>query len=631
VPIEPLAGRVPAECFYVRFGSFTNFLWFQDTLGKWRYDLQNLVALRGLNVDVQRRIEESLVMKMSALARLLGETTVADVAIIGTDLAFVEGGAYGLLYHARNNVMLTAEFTRQRQERLQQDDGATEQKVTIADREVSLLTSPDGSARSYYAADGDFHFVTRSETLMRRFLETGSGEGALGATQEFRYARSLMPLDREDTVFVYASDAFLKNLVCPAYRIETVRRMQATADVELVEMALLASAAEGKPGETIEQLVAGGFLPADFGPRPDGSRAVLENGEVYDSLRGRRGALVPAADVAVPAVSPSEAEDYRQFAAFYDRRWKRLDPMLVGVKREALEHGRERVVIDARIAPFNKENYARLRKELGPAESTRLTPLIDDGIAFEAVLADQRVFGGLQKINPPSAEWVDYGLWRGFRDWFVGYLGKTGELGVLSPWNARIEGPPDERGYASSPGGMWRRDYGQFTLFSLQPDVLAMVAPQLEFEEAERPAQIRLRVEDVTRAVIYDKLNDFAYARTRETCLGNVRLMHDLGQQFHVPGEECKNAAELLLDGELVCPLGGEYVFEPVAGAPGRWTATALAESPSGGPLTARAPEGFVAPPLNWFRGLEAELTATPEALSIHAEVVMKEEAGSTQ
>jgi hypothetical protein len=631
VQIEPLATRVPAECFYVRFGSFSNFLWFQDTLGKWRYDLQNLVALRGLNFEVQRRIEESLVMEMSVLARLLGETAVADVAIIGTDLAFQEGGAYGLLYHARNNLMLTAEFTRQRQERLQQGDGATDQKVTIGDREVSFLSSPDGSARSYYVADGDFHFVTRSKTLMKRFLETGSGEGSLGASKEFRYARSVMPLDRSDTVFVYVSDAFLENLVSPTYRIETVRRMQAMADVELVELALLASAAEGKPGDTIEQLVAGGFLPSDFGARPDGSRAVLENGEVHDSVRGRRGAFLPAPDVDVQAVSPSEADDYAQFGEFYHRRWRRLDPILVGVKRHELEHNRERVVIDARITPFDKENYARLREELGPAEPTRLAPLTDDGVAFEAVLAKQRIFGGLREIHPPSADWIDYGLWRGIRDWFVGYLGTTGEPGVLSPLNARIEGPVDERGYASAPGGMWRRDYDQFTLFSLQPDVLAMVAPQLRFDQAERPAQIRFRIEDVTRAVIYPRLNDFAYARTRETCLGNLRLMHDLGQQLHVPGEDCKNAAELLLGGELICPLGGEYAFQPIPGGPGQWTATAVDESSPGGMLTAKAPEGFVAPPLNWFRGLEAELTATPEALSIHAEVVMEEAVGSTQ
>ena len=39
--IEPIARHVPAEFFYIRFGSFDNFLWFQDRLDTWGGDLQN--------------------------------------------------------------------------------------------------------------------------------------------------------------------------------------------------------------------------------------------------------------------------------------------------------------------------------------------------------------------------------------------------------------------------------------------------------------------------------------------------------------------------------------------------------------------------------------------------------------
>ena len=61
---------------------------------------------------------------------------------------------------------------------------------------------------------------------------------------------------------------------------------------------------------------------------------------------------------------------------------------------------------------------------------------------------------------------------------------------------------------------------------------------------------------------------------------------------------------------------------------PGSWTSTVLGENPNGGLLTAQAPEGFVAPPLSWFRGLDADLTATPDALLVHAELVMQMPAG---
>ena len=92
--------RVPAECFYVRFGSFANFLWLQDTLAKWGGDAQNLIALRGLDRGMSRHIEKELVLKQTVLSRMLGDTVIADVAIIGTDTFFREGACYGILFHA---------------------------------------------------------------------------------------------------------------------------------------------------------------------------------------------------------------------------------------------------------------------------------------------------------------------------------------------------------------------------------------------------------------------------------------------------------------------------------------------------------------------------------------------------
>ena len=100
--------------------------------------------------------------------------------------------------------------------------------------------------------------------------------------------------------------------------------------------------------------------------------------------------------------------------------------------------------------------------------------------------------------------------------------------------------------------------------------------------------------------------------------------MHQLDQQLHVPPEHSKEAAELLLDAILICPLGGKYEYHEIPGGTGFWTSTALVDQPAGSLLSTEAPEGFVAPPLNWFRGLKADVLVTPEALSLHAELVMQ-------
>ena len=63
----------------------------------------------------------------------------------------------------------------------------------------------------------------------------------------------------------------------------------------------------------------------------------------------------------------------------------------------------------------------------------------------------------------------------------MGYVGTTGELGMLSVLNIGIPPQSDAAGYAGSPLGGWRRQFGHFTVFSFQRDVLDEVVPQLRF------------------------------------------------------------------------------------------------------------------------------------------------------
>lgn len=624
VEIEPLAQRVPAECLYVRFGSFANFLWFQDTLARWGGDFQNLVATRGLDPGVRQRFETQLAVETTVLARLLGDTLVADVAIIGTDLFIKDGGAYGLLFQAKSSPLLGADFKRQRQERLKRLKGLTEKTVELAGHKVSFLSSPDGRVRSYYVADGEYHFITASKGLARRFLETRSGQESLGASREFRYARSIMPLSRKDTVFVYLSGQFFRNLTSPGYRVELARRVEALADIEMVQMALWAAAAEGKPGQTIQQLVQGGFLPRGFGPRADGSRTVIADGQVRDSLRGPRGAFTPIPDVDVTRVSQAEAEAFQRFADFYRSNWERLDPVLLGIRRQPRPDHRERVVLELRMAPLARRNFERLSRIVGAPQSKRLAAIPDDSIAFELVLAEQRLFGGLQFVGP-SMEIVQGRLLPlgRLRDLVVGYIGTTGDLGWLGLlWPRRKAGLADPDPEAQ-PAKLWSRDFDRFRVFSFQREVLERVVPQLRYEDAVRPAQFRLRAVDLSSARLTPFLNLWGYWRTRQTSMGNLRLLHQLGQQFHIPGEAAKAAAEQLLDARLICPLRGEYVYRPAQAGGGSWTSTALQAGATPGPAWS-VPEGYQAPPLDWFRGLDMDVRVEPGTLVVHAEIDMQ-------
>ncbi len=625
VSIEPIAERVPAECLYVRYGSFGNFLWFQDTLAQWGGDVQNLVALRGLDDDARGRIERRLVLSTSPLSRLLGDAVIADVAFVATDLRIADGTAFGLLFQARNNALLTANLVQQRAERLQAGDGVVEQKLTIDGRPVSLLVSADGGVRSYYAADEGFHFVTTSETLVRRFLETGKATRSLGRSDDFRLARSMLPLERQDAVFIYLSDAFLRELSSLRYRIESARRDAALADMEIVQLAVLAAAAEGKPAGSVEELIEGGFLPSGFGARADGSRAVFDKGVVYDSLRGHRGALKPAVDVETSIATRAEVEAYGRLSQSLTDRLGRLPPVCLAVHRSQAGKGRQRIAVDLRLAPLSNRLFERLAEVVGPPEGRRLAPVPGDLVAFEAVLPQQRLFGGLADLRPPSPSIA--GLILGatsLREMAVGYMGWVGQPGPLALADRLINAPPDPAGFSRGRLGLWRRQYGEFVLYSFQPEVLQKVPPLLKYADTEREAQFWGRIEDVSQSRAAPMINRLGYARTYQTAAGNLRLLNQLETQLHVPGAHAREAAELILDARLVCPLGGEYEYRTTPEDAGYWISTAMEKLPPPGPFGAGAPAQFVAPPLRWFRGLEIESAVLRDRAAARLEVEME-------
>ena len=508
VPVEALSTRVPAECLYVRFGSFTNFLWFQDLLARWGGDLRNLVDLRGLDYGMSQRMQQQLVLKQGVLSRLFGEAAVADAAIVGLDSFLAEGGAIGILFQARTG-LLANDIASQRQEALKNVPGASEQKITLAGREASFLSTPDGAVHSYYVSDGDFHLVTTSAALARLFLEVAQakGAGSLAQSSDFRAARVNMPLAHNDTIFVYLSDAFFRNQTTPLYRLEMERRLRAVADIEAVQMARLTAATEGQPAGTIAELIAGGFLPSDFGPRADGSQTVMQNGVVYDSLRGHRGLFVPIPDVPVQAVTAAEADRYTHFAQTFQEQIGRVEPLMAGLRREVLDGGkREHMTVDAQLSPLDRKHYDYFMDRLGPPDKNRVAPVPGDALEFDAVLTRQRLFGGLRDVVPPpeamqgaiiTSDGVPP-LGR-LRDLLIGYLGFAGEKpGLLGFFDRRMP-PPDAGGLSHSALDLWRQQAGPLTVYSFQPDVLAAVVPQLRMEEAPRAAQIRLRRRPVAR------------------------------------------------------------------------------------------------------------------------------------
>jgi len=631
VAVEPIALHVPAEAFYLRFGNFSNYLWFRHLNRKWQGDLGNMIVRRGIERAATERIEQQLSLKESALAKFLGPQVIEDVAFIGLDPYLNQGAAFGILFQAKSNPLLAQDLVGQRRLALKKFPDAAETTVRIAERDVSLIATPGGEVRSYYIQDGDFHLVATSRRLVQRFLLAGQGEQPLAASAGFLGMRKRLPVERSDAVFAYVSPEFFRELTSPAIWIESQRRARSAREAKILQLARLQAAAEGVAAVTRDELIAADFLAEGFGARADGS-ALVEHVEAsaVDSVRGQPGLYLPVSEVEVIAVTAQEAAAYRAFTERFRQEVGQTPPVAVAIQRTPLADGTgETMAIDVLVTPLDDVKLGRLPDALGEPSDQRLAPVEGDLIHAEFVL------DAVLPIGPAEP----HHLFLGVRDFRAPLVVERGRLVAGAPpaelvrmyvgtWpkpgivrlflgEAPAEGPEP----APGPRETWQAKRDDFLLISFKPQVVEEVLPQLRMQPAAQPAQAWIDVADLVGAELSRAVNALGYMRSRETSVAACRLMNTLANQLHVPRESCREVAERLMDGRFVCPLGGEYgLFEVPENLP-VWTSSAL--GPENRFLLTEPPADFELPLLSWFKGLRAEARLVEDEISAHVEIDM--------
>ena len=643
--IEPIARCVPQECFYLRFGTWQNQLWMKRLIEEFGGDLGRMVSLRGYQSTVQSKFLNQLAIQSSEFDALFGGNLISDVAVIGTDMYFNDGGAVGVLLHAKNTKLLKQNLTRKREKFEGEEKGLKIEvdDVEVMGRKVQYLRSADNRYRSFYIVDGDDHLMCTSLEIVKRFIEASEGKGQLINHPEFRYARDQMPLDREDTVFLFMSSDFFENLLGPQYQIELARRNRTIADIQLIQLASMAAANEGTDPTNVGNMITHGFLPQQFGTRPDRSQLNRKGKVWHDSIRGRRGFFTPIPDVKITGVTDNEAIWYSERRRHFSQSMAQMDPMFVAIKRYEQDNEKndendkadnkkqpksektiERVVFDARIALFGQEKYAWLMSMLGPPLTRKVEKSPRDAIHFEASLQSglvgakvppHQLFGALQDdplIQPDLRPTSFFRMLDVFRS-APGYVGSWPNAGYID-WMPRLGGSPDALGYTYSKMlRLWRLQWNGFSVLSFDQRRLEELKPHLRIVENDRPTHLQLDVGDLAHSNLRGWANMQNYKRSWQTSVANTRLLNMLTQQFRVPSATARESAENLLDVKLVCSLGGEYQLRETGAGRLVWNSTAW---PNFSAPT--LPPDYTAPLLKWFRGLTLQVAKTDSQFLVH-------------
>ncbi|MDZ4847721.1 MAG: hypothetical protein SGI77_00365 [Pirellulaceae bacterium] len=659
--IESIATRVPPECFYLRFGKFSNSLWFQELTKGQGDGLAQMVMKRGLDYQANQRLERMLNTKSTVLAKLFGDHLISDMAIIGTDLFVQEGPAIGMLFEASNLELLRSNLVSEREATANRlaSEGVRIEALTIDNHEVTLLASNDQRIRSFMVVHDKYILITTSRYLVRRFLAVGHDQNALSAQPVFRFMRSVMPIRNNYDVFAFFSPEFFRNLVSPQYQIELRRRLHAIANLQLADMATLAAKSEGVRSDSLEDLMKARMLPPWFLENGDNSQPLRSSNGWMDSLRGGRGSFIPIPDIELNDCSPEEAKRYAAQADFYAKSWPQTDPLVIGVRRFEDQERKdvERITLEAYVAPFRKEKYGWLSLFLAPPVHSQIQLPPDDIFSIQAHLSGQSLlsrvpmpdhfmFMGVKDMTPPppddSSRLLD--TLRTLQE-TPAYIGAWPLPGYLDRLPFGLGGgPPDAFGFSRLLIGAWRWTAGGFSVLSFDRSILENCMLHLRAIPADDPSQVRMRISDLENSKVSSWVNTYWYRRALEASRGNALLMDTIQSQFKVPADQAKVVAERFLDGKLACPLGGEYQ-RTGSGRPNDASASSSEQiwyssawpnanrrqpqvgsnAPEMGlamnPSQAFPPADYRAPWLGWFRGARVHLTQLPQQLILLGDI----------
>ena len=263
-----------------------------------------------------------------------------------------------------------------------------------------------------------------------------------------------------------------------------------------------------------------------------------------DSLRGFRGAMVPIPDMTVDTITQSEAARHAEFERDIQNDVGRIVPITLALKRQpsAANPQWDRITADVRIAPYSQTRLASLARMLGPSASVRVAPIAGDVASIEFIVdalgQPVHLFGGLRDFRTPLV--VRQGEVQAdapTSEFIRAYVGGFPRPHLLDRFLGGPTGPFDNDGIARNNRlfDLWLRRADDFFLFSFKRDVLLEVGPQLAMVEAERPAQIRLHIDDLSDKQVATAVSGIGYMQARATSASGARFMNSLVAQLHVP------------------------------------------------------------------------------------------------
>ena len=403
------AKLVPADQYYLQFQSMKAADQLIDLSKEWGESVFRMFQVSARDHHLSQKYEDQLCIQRSALSKLFGDQVIDELVLTGSDFFIAEGTDLSVIFRLKRPDVFRSAAEVWLAETRRKFPDLTVREFNYRGHQVTARYTDDRDVSSFVVYQGEYAIFSNSHRAIRRIIDTSlSRTPSLHEQFDYQYITTMLPpQNAEDTAYLYCSEAFLKHLVSPEFKIAEKRRLQAFTNLVMLNNASLFYRLEhGKSPKALSDLSEGDFVDLSRIVDPSGGAYAFdaERDTATSSLYNRIKYLTPILELNVLRISEQERSEYEQYKRRYETVWRDyFDPIAVRITTQPV------VKFETLVLPFaNSGLYGDLRRFLDEKpQGLDVTQYAESSVTSLALVPGRKKVGEVLKLVPGVSETLE--------------------------------------------------------------------------------------------------------------------------------------------------------------------------------------------------------------------------------
>ncbi len=334
----PIDNLIPSDFYYFHFSNINDQIEFSDLMDKWGTNFLNMMQVSSADSMIKEKYLNQLCLKTSELTKLFGDKAIGDMVICGNDPFLESGTDLSVIFSVKNKILFNLNVSKYFIEAKSSFKNIKDETIDASGFKIRAVYTPDGTVSSYSCYLKDYMIYSNSREAVLKIINVFlNPRKSIAKADDYLYMRTVYEIgDKNENAFLYLSDAHIRKLVGPEFKIARQRRVNCELSLRMINNAItLYKMDKKKERPSIESLIAGGYLENKYIFCPDGGTYSLTDDtfEPCCSKHRRLRYITPISEILPKYITENENDQYKKFVKEYNDYWSKFfDPAGVRIK-----------------------------------------------------------------------------------------------------------------------------------------------------------------------------------------------------------------------------------------------------------------------------------------------------------